>query len=105
MFQFPANFDCSKQRAVRGPDGVTKIVDIPKSVLLIPYIEPTEDSDPFAGRIARAKHLAAKGAVIDVQIDIWGWGPENTMRLRRMYSKTEVAAAFGDFVILVPPAK
>ena len=100
---FPANFDVTKQRAVRTPDGVVTIIDIPSTVLAIQFIEPTEDHNPFAGRIARAKQLAAKGAVIDTQVDIWGWGAKNTHRLRREYGNLEVPAAFGDAVILTAP--
>ena len=100
--EFPKNFDPSKQRAIR-IGGETKIVDIAPAVLAIPYIEPTEDEDPFAGRIARAKQLAAKGHVIDTQVDVWGWGAVNTHRLRREYGKLEVPAAFGDAVILTAP--
>jgi len=100
--EFPKNFDPSKQRAVR-IGGETKIVDISPAVLAIPYIEPAEDEDPFAGRIARAKYLASKGAVIDTQVDIWGWGAVNTHRLRREYGKAEVPAAFGDASILTAP--
>ncbi len=100
---FPANFDVEKQRAVRTPDGVVTIIDISPAVLAIPYIEPTEDHDPFAGRIACGKQLAAKGAVIDTQVDIYGWGAKNTHRLRRQYGKFEVPAAFGDAVILTAP--
>ena len=97
--EFPKGFDPSKQRAVR-IGGETKIVDISPAVLAIPYIEPTEDDDPLAGRITRARYLASKGAVIDTQVDIWGWGAVNTHRLRREYGKLEVPAAFGDAVIL-----
>ena len=100
---FPQNFDVEKQRAIRTPDGVVTIIDIPATVLAIPFIEPTEDEEPLAGRIVRAKQLAAKGAVIDTQVDIWGWGAKNTHRLRREYGKLEVPAAFGDAVILTAP--
>ena len=100
---FPANFDVEKQRAIRTPDGVVAIIDIPATVLAIPFIEPSEGADPFAGRIERAKRLAAKGAVIDTQVDIWGWGAKNTHRLRREYGNFEVPAAFGDAVILTAP--
>ena len=100
--EFPKGFDPSRQRAIR-IGGETKIVDIAPAVLAIPYIEPTEDEDPFVGRIARAKVLAAKGHVIDTQVDVWGWGAVNTHRLRREYGKTEVPAAFGDAVILTAP--
>ena len=100
--EFPKGFDHAKQRAIR-IGGETKIVDIAPAVLAIPYIEPTEDEDPFAGRIARAKVLASKGHVIDTQVDVWGWGAVNTHRLRREYGKTEVPAAFGDAVILTAP--
>ena len=100
--EFPKGFDPSKQRAIR-IGGETKIVDIAPAVLAISFIEPTEDEEPLAGRIVRAKQLAAKGAIIDTQVDIWGWGAKNTHRLRREYGKLEVPAAFGDAVILTAP--
>jgi hypothetical protein len=104
-FDWPANFDPAKQRAYIGPFGEVVVADIPQAVREIQYIEPSEGADPFAGRVERAKQLAAQGHVIDAQIDVWGWGAENTMRLRRMYGKTMVPDAFGVTFILVPPAK
>lgn len=103
MIQFPPNFDPSKHRAFIGADGNPVFADIPQAVREIAYIEPSEGADPFAGRVERAKELAAKGHVIDVQIDVWGWGAENTMRLRRLYGKTQVPDALGLTQILVPP--
>jgi len=102
MFEFPQNFDPAKQRAV-SQNGKTFIQTIAPEVLAIPMIEPNEEGDPFADRSARANQLAAKGHVIDAQVDVWGWGAVKTMRLRRMYGKTEVPDAFGTCSILVPP--
>lgn len=102
---WPESFDPAKHRAYLDSTGKAVFTVIPKEVSEIAYIEPTEGADPFAGRIERAKQLAAKGTVIDTQIDVWGWGAENTMRLRRLYGKTTVPDAFGTIQILVPPAK
>ena len=101
---WPESFDPAKQRAYLDATGKAVFMVIPKEVTEIAYIEPNEGGDPFANRIERAKQLAAKGIVIDAQIDVWGWGAENTMRLRRMYGKTSVPDAFGTIQILVPPA-
>ena len=102
-FQFPKDFNPSTHRAYIGPDGRPVISEIPAEVRMIPFMEPSEGADPFAGRKERAKELAAMGHVIDAQIDVWGWGAENTMRLRRLYGKTSVPDAFGTVQILVPP--
>ena len=102
--QWPDNFDPAKHRAHLDANGRPVFTDIPKVVQEIAFIEPSEGADPFAGRIERAKQLAARGYVIDTQIDVWGWGAENTMRLRRLYGKTSVPDAFGTIQILVPPA-
>jgi len=102
---WPESFDPAKQRAYLDSNGKAVFMAIPREVMEIAYIEPTEGADPFAGRIERAKQLAAKGIVIDAQIDVWGWGAENTMRLRRLYGKSMVPDAFGTIQILVPPAK
>lgn len=104
-FKWPENFDPAKHRAWIAADGKITFGDIPKAVLDIAYIEPSEGDDPFAARIERAKQLASQGHVIDSQIDVWGWGADNTMRLRRLYGKTQVPDAFGTIQILVPPAK
>lgn len=102
---WPENFNPATHRAHLGKDGNAIIELIPQAVRDIAYIEPSEGADPFAARIERAKELAAKGHVIDAQIDVWGWGAENTMRLRRLYGKTSVPDAFGTIQILVPPEK
>jgi len=102
---WPESFDPAKHRAYLDSNGKAVFTVIPREVVEIAYIEPTEGADPFAGRIERAKQLAANGIVIDAQIDVWGWGAENTMRLRRLYGKTMVPDAFGTIQILVPPAK
>jgi hypothetical protein len=103
---WPDNFNPATDRAyIDNTDNTVQFVKIPQAVREIAYIEPSEGADPFAGRIQRAKELAAKGHVIDAQIDVWGWGAENTMRLRRLYGKTSVPDAFGNIQILVPPEK
>ncbi|OYW07898.1 MAG: hypothetical protein B7X34_09935 [Acidobacteriia bacterium 12-62-4] len=102
---WPESFHPAKHRAYLDAAGKAVFTDIPKEVSEIAFIEPSEGADPFAARIERAKQLAAKGHVIDAQIDVWGWGAENTMRLRRLYGKTQVPDAFGTVQILVPPAK
>jgi hypothetical protein len=104
-FQFPPDFNPATHRAYIGTDGQPVIAEIPPEVRMIPFIEPTDGSDPFAARKERAKELASMGHVIDAQIDVWGWGAENTMRLRRMYGHSRVPDAFGVTFILVPPAK
>ena len=104
-YEWPENFNPETHRVHIGQDGKPVLATIPPEVRLIAYIEPGEGADPFAGRKQRAAELAAMGHVIDAQIDVWGWGAENTMRLRRMYGKTRVPDAFGVTEILVPPAK
>ena len=103
--QWPESFDPAKHRAYLDANGRPVFKDIPKEVQEIAFIEPSEGADPFAARVERAKQLAGKGHVIDAQIDVWGWGAENTMRLRRLYGKTQVPDAFGTVQILVPPEK
>jgi hypothetical protein len=105
QFNWPDNFDPSKQRVHLDADGKPILADIPPEVRMIAFIEPSEGADPFAARKERAKELASKGHVIDAQIDVWGWGAENTMRLRRLYGHRQVPDAFGTTFILVPPAK
>ena len=102
---FPPDFNPATHRAHLGKDGTPIIEPIPQAVRMIAYIEPSEGADPFAARVERAKDLAAQGHVIDAQIDVWGWGAENTMRLRRLYGKTQVPDAFGTTMILVPPER
>lgn len=103
-FEFPKNFNPAKQRAYLDASGKVVLVDIDKAVLELAYMEPSEGGDPFANRVEAAKVLASRGHVIDAQIDVWGWGAENTMRLRRLYGKKMVPDAFGTTQILVPPA-
>lgn len=102
---WPEFFNPETQRAYLDANGNAVFMTIPREVKEIAYIEPSEGADPFEGRVRRATELAVKGIVIDVQIDVWGWGAENTMRLRRMYGKVTVPDAFGKVQILVPPAK
>ena len=102
---WPAEFNPVNDRAYIDADDKPVFVKIDQAVKDIAYIEPTEGADPFAGRIERAKQLAAQGHVIDAQIDVWSWGAENTMRLRRLYGKTTVPDAFGTIQILVPPSR
>jgi len=103
QFQWPDNFNPATHRVHIGQDGKPVLATIPAEVRMIAMMEPTEGADPFAGRIERANELAAQGHVIDVPIDVWGWGAENTMRLRRMYGKISVPDALGLIRILVPP--
>jgi hypothetical protein len=103
--KFPDNFDPSKQRAYLDVNGKPVFVNIPKEVREIAYMEPSEGGDPFAARNERARELAQQGHVIDTQIDVWGWGAENTMRLRRMYGYKTVPDALGQVQILVSPEK
>jgi hypothetical protein len=105
QINWPESFNPAKHRAYLDNNGKAVFTDIPKEVAEIAFIEPSEGADPFAGRIERAKQLAGQGFVIDTQIDVWGWGAENTMRLRRLYGKTQVPDAFGNIQILVPPGK
>jgi hypothetical protein len=58
--------------------------------------------DTLIGKLLGAEMA---GTFDGAQIDVWGWGAENTMRLRRLYGKTTVPDAFGTIQILVPPAK
>ena len=104
-FQFPKDFNPQTHRAYLAQDGQPVIAEIPPEVRMIATIEPTEGADPFAGRKERAKELAGMGHVIDAQVDVWGWGAENTMRLRRMHGLRQVPDAFGVTFILVPPAR
>ena len=104
-FEFPLDFNPATHRAYIGPLGEVVIAAIPQAVKEIAYMEPAEGGDPFANRVEKARELSAKGHIIDAQIDVWGWGAENTMRLRRMYGKAMVPDAFGITQILVPPAK
>jgi hypothetical protein len=102
---WPESFNPAKHRAYLDASGKAVFTEIPREVTEIAFIEPSEGADPFEARVARAKKLAEQGIVIDAQIDIWGWGAENTMRLRRLYGKATVPDAFGTVQILVPPVK
>lgn len=92
-----SEFNPKTQRKVRGPNGI-EVVDIDPRLFLIPLIEPTdaemERNTPFETRIIRAKELADEGVIVDLQTDVWGWGIENTNRLRKMFGYKEVPAAF-----------
>jgi len=103
-FEFPKNFNPANQRVYLDVSGKAVLVNIAKEVKELAYMEPAEGGDPFANRAEAAKLLAAKGHVIDAQIDVWGWGAENTMRLRRVYGKKTVPDAFGTTQILVSPS-
>lgn len=99
-------FNPETERAYVGPDGPTR-VKISAAVLLLRTMEPTdaevERGEAFASRVKRATELSANGHVIDTQIDVWGWGAENTMKLRRMYGYDSVPDATGRVQILVSP--
>jgi len=105
QINWPDTFNPAKHRAYLDANGKAVFTEIPREEIEIAFIEPAEGGDPFAPRIERAKQLAAQGCVIDPQIDVWGWGAENTMRLRRLYGKMQVPDAFGTVQILVPPTK
>ena len=98
-------FNPATHRGFLAEDGNIVVVPIAEEVLALPKMEPAEFGDPFAPRVELAKQLSALGHVIDAQIDVWGWGAENTMRLRRLYGYSQVPDAFGTVQILVPPAK
>lgn len=101
-FEFPENFNVATHRAYRkiGLSKVT-VVKIPQAVLNIAMMEPDETGgDPFASRATVARRLAAQGHVIDVPVDVWGWGPQNTHNLRSNYGKTSVPDLTGEYEIL-----
>jgi hypothetical protein len=108
MSDFWNGFDPETERAYQGPDGPARVKVAP-AVVLLRTIEPTdsemERGVPFEGRIARAKELAANGHIVDVQIDVWGWGAANTYKLRRMYGYSSVADVSGTVRILTLPAQ
>jgi hypothetical protein len=107
MSDFWNGFDPETERAYQGPDGPVRVKTHP-AVALLRTMEPTdaevESGKVFDSRIARAKELAANGHIVDVQIDVWGWGAANTYRLRRMYGASSVADVSGIVRILTPPA-
>lgn len=105
--EFWQGFDPETERAYEGPDGPFRVKVAPQ-VLMIRTMEPTdaeiETGKVFESRINRAKELAANGHVIDVQIDVWGWGAANTYKLRRMYGVSSVPDVSGAQRIMTPPA-
>lgn len=84
----------TERLVVRGLEAPV-VIPIPPEVLAIKLIEPTdseiERGMPFETRVARARELTMlTGFPIDIQIDIWGWGAENTHKLRRLYGVKSV---------------
>jgi len=98
-------FSPATHRGYIDETGGLTVRPIALEVLAIPMIEPAESGEPLQPRIDRAKELSALGHVIDTQIDIWGWGGENTMRLRRLYGCRDVADPFSGTRIITPEAK
>lgn len=105
--KFWTGFNPETERAFVGPEGYQR-VRVAAEVLALRMMEPTdqdmERGDAFASRKERARELAGRGHVIDTQIDVWGWGAEKTMALRRMYGYKSVPDASGAIQILVPPS-
>ena len=104
--QFWTGFDPETERAYAGPEGPARVKVSPQ-VLLLRTMEPTdgeiERGVPFESRIVRARELAANGHIIDVPIDVWGWGAAKTYKLRRMYGVASVQDVSGQVRILTPP--
>lgn len=55
-----------------------------------------------ADREPMAEELSRKGFVIDAPIMIWGWDPEQTMRLRQEYGYTWVPSAYQPQIPVAP---
>lgn len=68
----------------------------PLEVEVLRYIED------FTARLSRAAELAAKGFVIDVPIDAWGWDPAKVMELRVSQGYTWVPSALMPAVTIAP---
>lgn len=105
------NFDQVKERVYsKGPvEGGEKIrITIPQRVLELRDIAPTDEemaaNNPYGTRQMLATQYAAEGDIVDPQIDVWGWGAENTYEDRRRYKYTSTPDIFGRNRIYVPPA-
>lgn len=87
MSLFPADvktFNPRTERAVMGPDG-PGIIPIPEELVNLRKLR-------YEDRMNLGRFLAFQGFPVDVQIDIWGWDPVKTMRLRAGYGYTWVNA-------------
>lgn len=67
----------------------------PEPVRVLRYAKPEE-------REAIAQQLAQQGYAIDAPIMVWGWDPEQTMRLRMEYGYTWVPSAFQPQIQVAP---
>jgi hypothetical protein len=67
----------------------------PEPVRVLRYAKPEE-------REGIAQQLAQQGYAIDAPIMVWGWDPEQTMRLRMEYGYTWVPSAFQPQIQVAP---
>ncbi len=67
----------------------------PEPVRALRYAKPDE-------REALAQSLSKQGYAIDAPIMVWGWDPEQTMRLRTEYGYTWVPSAYQPQIQIAP---
>ena len=67
----------------------------PEPVRALRFAKPEE-------REAMAQQLSKQGYAIDAPIMVWGWDPEQTMRLRQDYGYTWVPSAFQPQIPVAP---
>lgn len=65
--------------------------------------EDMEKNDAFASRKVAAMDLVGQGEIIDMGIDVYGFGPANEYDTRRRYGKAKVTDMTGDKYIWTPP--
>ena len=102
------DFDVKTERAYKDAHGEIHRIYIPARVLALRDIAPTdeemEQNDPFGTRNQLATQYALEGDVVDTNIDVWAWGPENTYESRRGYGYETVPDVLNHLRILTPPA-
>ena len=103
-----ANFDPIKERVYSKGSGEPKRIQIPERVLALRDMVPTDEemacNDAFGSRNRLAVEYALEGDIIDTQIDVWGWGAENTYDQRRGYGYYTVPDCIGRSLIHTMPA-
>jgi hypothetical protein len=87
----------ARQRVVIGYNRKPFVYDIPQDLLELATLD-----QPLWVKQVTANAFARNGLVVDVPIDVWGWGAHNTITARRMYGYIWTPSALMPNIQLAP---
>jgi hypothetical protein len=101
------DFDPITERVYSASGAEPQRIKIPERVIALRDIVPTDEEveagDTYGSRNKLAVQYAMEGDIVDTQIDVWGWGAENTYASRRGYGYETVPDCLGKYRIHTMP--